>query len=359
MDINMGIVKVGILQKNPQGGNGKSTGNTDAATIISDFSSHKDVLVKSASNRRNDGSGNGSGHRKWSKEVVYDRIMELYSEGKKLNPASLRNEDCGLEWALRHYFGSYDKAMEAMGIDPSEHKVIYKWTKLKIIRDLRKRHASGKDISPTSIINEDLKLYAAMYRGFDSYDNAMIAAGFDPGQYRVHASIGPVKVVQDILNLHLAGEDMSPISIMKHSPNDYVRMISVFGSYDNAMMNAGFRIYETRTNGKLLAYRVFGNELRTGAEGRIGTDEAAFGDASSCLAILESVFDAGLACGKPIVGTPFGKALEAHFGSIENACNKAGLVYSPDGKITREILSDPRNIAILYEKNLSFLSVMR
>ena len=81
--------------------------------------------------------------------------------------------------AARHRFGSWPKALDALGIDPREARATNrKYTKDEIVRRLRQAARKGSDLRAVSL--RGIVDHKAIHREFGTLANAIHAAGLDP-----------------------------------------------------------------------------------------------------------------------------------------------------------------------------------
>ena len=123
--------------------------------------------------------------RRWSKELILQRIKELYEHGENLSVHNVQKIDGSLVASARNYFGSWEKALEAAGFDYSKIKKTEDWTPEKIINRLRQLHSRGAQINDRNLNAYDQSLYGAIKKHFGSWENAIRAAGFDPDEMRL------------------------------------------------------------------------------------------------------------------------------------------------------------------------------
>lgn len=55
-----------------------------------------------------------------------------------------------------------------------------------LIHDFQERAKAGKALNPSALEKEDRTLYFAILREFDSFDDFLVEAGFDPEDVRIH-----------------------------------------------------------------------------------------------------------------------------------------------------------------------------
>lgn len=107
---------------------------------------------------------------KWSKEKVTKRIKEL--EGELRRPPTCR-DDFSLRDAARRYFGSWNEAKKAAGLEVHRYS---KWSKERVIERLKELR---NELGRTPVVKDDRNLMNAARRYFGSWNEAKKAAGLD------------------------------------------------------------------------------------------------------------------------------------------------------------------------------------
>jgi hypothetical protein len=77
------------------------------------------------------------------------------------------------------HFGSWRKAIEAAGIDYQEVRRYHQWDEETIIRRVRELYEQGVPLNAKHIEEIDIPLITAARRRFESWDKALQAAGLD------------------------------------------------------------------------------------------------------------------------------------------------------------------------------------
>lgn len=115
------------------------------------------------------------------KQRVIDAIRSLYQEGKLDELSGAWRYHLSLFRKARHRFGSWRKAIEAAGLDYKKVVQRHKWSKERIVAEIRRLYADGKDLSITAVQRNrpDLLAIAQSPRYFGSWRNAIEAAGLD------------------------------------------------------------------------------------------------------------------------------------------------------------------------------------
>ncbi len=121
-------------------------------------------------------------YKSWSRERIVARIQELHAQDADL---SWRNVCVNIDPQLaaaatkKSHFGSWREALEAAGLDYDTIRRYREWDDERILKMVRDFHLDGKELNAKSMEEEDITLITAARRRFDSWHQALTAAGLD------------------------------------------------------------------------------------------------------------------------------------------------------------------------------------
>ncbi len=271
----------------------------------------------------------------WDKDKVILTIAQMHKNGESLNAGSISSS---LSHAAIRYVGSWQKAVEAAGLS---YKDICKTQKMpnkkEIIEMIKTLKADGCDVHCTAIVNnansEVAKLYHQANVKFDGgWDEALMEAGLKPAEVRQKTKkYAKEELVAMVKRWHGLGIDLSPASLASNIRYSkyYRAAVRRFHSWEEFLKQCDIdpKPFIQRTDWK---------------------------DGEEVLNYLKEKFPEGIVTGVSN-DRNFAAAAQKYFGSIESAVNKAGLVYSLSGKISKEMIKNSRTIGILYKCNKSYL----
>jgi len=185
-------------------------------------------------------------HRRWSREAVIERIMQRDALGMPLNAATVQRTEATLSSAAARWFDSWADALDAAGIDPTLWpRRIPKWTPAQVVATIRKIHSEGGKLNHAAVGRKSLSRAAVSL--FGCWDAALRAAGIDPGQIRVYRAPWTAEsLVKEIRKKHEAGE---PLNAKDVCPSQIRRpACRLFGSWDAALVAAGLDPNTIRRN---------------------------------------------------------------------------------------------------------------
>lgn len=118
----------------------------------------------------------------WSRAKVEAAIRRRRQAGQPVSSMAVIRTDPGLYDAARRYHGSWNEALQAVGLKPERVRAVRQpWTREAVIEELRRRVAAG--VPPTCVSSiRPIPLVTACRRLFGSCEAAALAAGVDPTQ---------------------------------------------------------------------------------------------------------------------------------------------------------------------------------
>lgn len=118
-----------------------------------------------------------SRYRKWDRNTIVFELKARSRDSEPLNSGAIQDEDPGLHAAAVRHFGSYDAALRAAKLNPSDVRRRRTWTKEEVIKAIKAAHRSGKSLADSSVRRESPALYGAAVRLFGAFTSARQAAG--------------------------------------------------------------------------------------------------------------------------------------------------------------------------------------
>lgn len=117
--------------------------------------------------------------KRYSPEKIVEIILKRKSNGDQITQAAIMRADRLLIYSAIDHFGTWNNALSAANIDPLTISGL-KWSRELVISTLKELKDSGESISHWQLAHNHRKLYGGLRRHFNSWADAVGAAGFDP-----------------------------------------------------------------------------------------------------------------------------------------------------------------------------------
>lgn len=152
------------------------------------------------------------------------------------------------------------------------------WTRVRVIRVLKRAYRAGRDLSWTAVVGGRGELRRAAFaavrrRLFGSWDRALHAAGLHAGDIARYRSWDRTEVVAELRELAADGERLSSGRMRREDPGLHAAAVRYFGSWPGALRRAGVSVEKARERRRWTAERVLAalRKRRRRGEGLSGT----------------------------------------------------------------------------------------
>jgi hypothetical protein len=181
-------------------------------------------------------------NRKWSNQLVTEEIKAWHAEDKPLYSHYVRKNFQELLAAGIRYFGTWQQAVEASGIEYDNVRRYQNWSKELIIEKIAELHNQGVDLSFRAMMlsKYNAMVYAAIRPNhFGSWKNALSSAGLAPEEIYRYRSWDEEAILDEIRKLKLDGADLSSKN-MDETANPLIATARRrFGNWGAAVERAG------------------------------------------------------------------------------------------------------------------------
>lgn len=183
-------------------------------------------------------SAKDSESSKMNKADVLKALLARESLGLPLNHAAVLRDDRQLHLAARRIFGQWDRAVQACGIKPSRVRCHRRWNRQRVIKRIAELDSLGRPLNVRAIQISEATLAGAAERYFDSWADALAAAGVDPSRWTLRVPTWtPKRVVQAIQQMQRDGARINHAAVARNSLSQAA--VKIFGSWDAALRAAG------------------------------------------------------------------------------------------------------------------------
>jgi hypothetical protein len=181
-------------------------------------------------------------NRKWSPQIVSEEIRAWHQEGKPLFSHYMRQNFQELLAAGIRYFGTWQMAVEASGIEYQNVRRYQNWSKPLIVAKIQELYKQGVDLSFRAMMLSEYNamVYAAIRPNhFGSWKNALDAAGLPSDEIYRYRSWDEDGILEEIRKLKALGADLSS-KAMDESANPLIATARRrFGNWGTAVERAG------------------------------------------------------------------------------------------------------------------------
>lgn len=171
----------------------------------------------------------------WTKSEIVAAIQARVAEGASptVNGLSLNSA----RFAINRLFGSFASALRCAGV--LRRAQIPNWSRAKILSEIRERRDAGKPVYCLAILKSHSTLYSAARHHYGSWNAALRAAGIDPSEVRQKRPPWEAKTVIAELRRRAKCNNPAP-TISAVNPVSLIRAcIAFFGSLEGAARAAG------------------------------------------------------------------------------------------------------------------------
>jgi hypothetical protein len=191
------------------------------------------------------------GHMIWKPATILRELRRLYKSGADLSYNNLARRNQALLSAAAYHFNGYRRAVEQAGIDYADVLRRPRWTKLRIIAEIKKARRSGKTLHWSAVTRRRDMLrkaaFAALQRRlFGSWDKALIAAGLDADEVSPYRRWSRTEIVYELRSRRREGTALNSGALQRQSPSLHAAAVRYFGTLDGALAAAGIDAASTR-----------------------------------------------------------------------------------------------------------------
>ncbi len=184
----------------------------------------------------------------WSREYLIDYLIYKHERGEDLSPWKFYKTEPVVHASMKKYFGSYQAALDAAGIDYQQTRLIdltEEWTPAKVLDRIRTLHRKKPLTSTGDIRRRDSRLYDRCHRYFGGVVPAVEAAGIPYVLLTARRDLRWTKatVIRTIQTLDAHGLSLRKRDLPSHLDGQADKLlaaaINCFGSWDGAIRAAG------------------------------------------------------------------------------------------------------------------------
>lgn len=122
----------------------------------------------------------------WTCNRIVETIRIIHARGDPVSHAALRRNS--VTRAAKIHFGNWDEALRAAGLDPAMIRRRAPWTRDQIVEEIRRKALAGEPLNAKDVAPHSLRSRGTHF--FGSWDGALVASGLDPSKVRKSTSRG-------------------------------------------------------------------------------------------------------------------------------------------------------------------------
>lgn len=180
--------------------------------------------------------------RKWTKEKIIEEIRRRYRNGEPLNYRHINRKNNWLcVTAAKKYFKNWKDAVEAAGIDYEKISLKQSWNHQNIIETIIRLKKEGHPIYNAYIHRLSPNLYVGARFCFGGWRQAVEAAGIKYELKKKQSRWTKEKVIAKLQEMKSRGGKTNRTYFRKNYPGLESAMIRIFKDWNNALPEAGIK----------------------------------------------------------------------------------------------------------------------
>lgn len=179
----------------------------------------------------------------WNKARIIQELRKLWRGKVDISYNALARRHQALVSAAAYHFGSYRRAVEKADIPYADVLRRPRWTKQRIIQQIKKGKRAGHDLHWSAVTKRRDELGKAAFaslqpRLFGRWDRALHAAGLDADEISMYRSWDPQTVIYELKARAREGEPLNSGALQQDDPGLHAAAVRHFGGYDQALRAA-------------------------------------------------------------------------------------------------------------------------
>lgn len=176
----------------------------------------------------------------WTDEKIKNEIVQLQKDAGSLEYRIVRERSPALLAAAENRCGGWFNAVKAAGFDRYDYSDYQRWSKERVLSEIKELNARGEDLSAGYCSFKRTKLMNAAIKRFDSWENAIHAAGISyDALRRQHKEYSKQDILKEFARLQEQGIPLNWNSIRSYDASFANAARRKFGSYKAAITAFG------------------------------------------------------------------------------------------------------------------------
>ena len=153
--------------------------------------------------------------KKWTGEMIIRHIMSN-KDREPLNSHHYATTHSDVYAAAERLFGSWEKAIEACGLNYKEIKKYQTWSKERVVSEIKLAQDNGTQLGSKYTQDTNKPLYMAAIKRYKSWNSALRHAGINPKKVRLRRLMTNDEVRAEIKDLYRKNVDMAYPNMRKN-----------------------------------------------------------------------------------------------------------------------------------------------
>lgn len=182
--------------------------------------------------------------RVWTDDLIIKNILDWKASGKPLYSSYVYREFPTLHRAAFSLFGNWENAITAAGLDYDKIRRNKRWTKDRIVNEIKNLYEAGEDLSWYVFSQGDhaaLAAAAITRKHFGSWKKALAAAGLNEEEISRYRHWSRDDIIKRIKEMKRSGQSLSAQSVQKRDSKFYFAAIRQFQNWRTAAEKAGYK----------------------------------------------------------------------------------------------------------------------
>ena len=173
----------------------------------------------------------GGDFKPYTEEQIIKKLRQYAKKQSPLTLYSIKKYNPALVTQAGYVFGSYKTAIIAAGL---ERKDIREWSKEKVLKELKKYHKNDILLRDSVIAKKDNRLYNAARNHFGSWEKAIDAIGLDYSKIVKPRQRDIKTLSSDLRKWSREHGPLNSADMKKTDPNLLAAALNKFGSIEKA-----------------------------------------------------------------------------------------------------------------------------
>jgi hypothetical protein len=170
---------------------------------------------------------------KWTRRRVIQSIRKLRKDGEPLNSRAVQLGHPPLFAAAcrSRLFGSWREAVKAAGLSYTRITLYEKWDSVRVAETIAHMHKNSEPMNASRVLKQQPLLYYAACHQYGSWGRALKALGINPQTVALRKRRTKAEIVREIRKLKKERMHLSDSNVRRHIPDLHAAACRTFGTW--------------------------------------------------------------------------------------------------------------------------------